>query len=346
MSCDVKWTTQFSMTDAAVERFDECEDADDFVDDDIVAQQRKRAVKQNELQEDKDDVVSSQNDLKEREILSDKSEEWWIKEERRIHCSDDEESDERLCQRKNRDVLQQHEKNDEVDKSIRLWELLSSCKTEEWKVEKISKWWWESDCDNECIEIENRHTRHSCHHSCRWASQFNELRAEEWMSEKRWVIIADDSDMKRSRLKRKISERIKNWRDEMNDEIHQEWREWHESIMSTSDVEWVFEWAKESKRMRRERREVWRVQWDDEVEWEENCEECDSEEDEKIINAERKRIEFDEATEIRQSAAWVIKYLSRTKRAEVRREQESERIETKVEKDERIMLDVHEEWKW
>jgi len=32
-------------------------------------------VKQNELQEDKDDVVSSQNDLKEREILSDESEE-------------------------------------------------------------------------------------------------------------------------------------------------------------------------------------------------------------------------------------------------------------------------------
>jgi len=31
-------------------------------------------VKQNELQEDKDDVVSSQNDSKEREILSDESE--------------------------------------------------------------------------------------------------------------------------------------------------------------------------------------------------------------------------------------------------------------------------------
>ncbi len=168
MSCDVKWTTQFSMTDATVERFDEREDADDFVDDDIIAQQRKRAVKQNELQEDKDDVVSSQNDSKEREISSDRSEEWWTKEERRIHCSDDEESNERLCQRKNRDVLQQHEKDDEVDKSIRLWELLSSCETEEWKVEKISRWWWESDCDNECIEIENRHTRHSSHHSCWW----------------------------------------------------------------------------------------------------------------------------------------------------------------------------------
>jgi len=105
MSCDVKWTTQFSMIDAAVERFDEREDADDFVDDDIVAQQRKRVVKQNELQEDKDDVVSSQNDSKEREISSDESEEWWSREERRIHRSDDSESDERLCRRKNRDVL-------------------------------------------------------------------------------------------------------------------------------------------------------------------------------------------------------------------------------------------------
>jgi len=75
MSCDVKRTTQFSTTNAAVERFDEREDADGFVDDDIVAQQRKRVVKQNELREDKDDVVSSQNDLKEREILSDESEE-------------------------------------------------------------------------------------------------------------------------------------------------------------------------------------------------------------------------------------------------------------------------------
>ncbi len=32
--------------------------------------------------------------------------------------------------------------------------------------------------------------------------------------------------------------------------------------------------------------------------------------------------------------------------AEVRKEQESKRIETKVEMNERIMLDVHEEWKW
>lgn len=32
--------------------------------------------------------------------------------------------------------------------------------------------------------------------------------------------------------------------------------------------------------------------------------------------------------------------------AEARREQESERIKMKVEKDERIMLNVHEEWKW
>jgi len=105
MSCDVKWTTQFSMTDAAVERFDEREDADDFVDDDIVAQQRKRVVKQNELQGDKDDVVSSQNNLKEREISSGESEEWRSREERRIHRSDDSESDERLCRRENRDVL-------------------------------------------------------------------------------------------------------------------------------------------------------------------------------------------------------------------------------------------------
>ncbi len=139
---------------------------------------------------------------------------------------------------------------------------------------------------------------------------------------------------------------MKNWRDEMNDEIHQKWWEWHESIMSTSDVEWVFEWAKESKKMRREKREVWRVQWDDEVEWEENCEECDSEEEEKIIDAERKRIELNEATEIWQSTAWAIKYSSRTKWAEARREQESERIEARVETNERIMLDVHEEWKW
>ncbi len=63
------------MTDAAVERFDEREDADDFVDDDIVIEQRKKVVKQNELQKDKDDVVSSQNDSKEREISSDESEE-------------------------------------------------------------------------------------------------------------------------------------------------------------------------------------------------------------------------------------------------------------------------------
>ncbi len=98
--------------------------------------------------------------------------------------------------------------------------------------------------------------------------------------------------------------------------------------------------------MRRERREVWRVQWDDGIEWEENCEECDSEKEEKIINAERKRIEFDEATEIRQSAAWAIKYSSWTKWAKAREEQESERIVTRVETDERIMLDVHEEWKW
>lgn len=131
----------------------------------------------------------------------------------------------------------------------------------------------------------------------------------------------------------------------MSDEIHSEWREQRESIMSTSDVEWVFEWAEELKRMRREEREVWRVQWNDEIEWEENCEECDSKEEEKIINAERKRIEFDEATEIRQSAAWMIKYSSWTKRAEAREEQESWRIVMKVEKDERIMLDVHEEWK-
>lgn len=62
-------------TDAAVERFDEREDANDFVDDDIVVKQRKRVVKQNELQEDKDDVVSSQNNLKECEISSDESEE-------------------------------------------------------------------------------------------------------------------------------------------------------------------------------------------------------------------------------------------------------------------------------
>ena len=75
MSCDVKRTTQFSTTDAAVERFDEREGADGFVDDDIVAQQRKRVVKQNELRGDKDDVVSSQNDSKEREISSDESEE-------------------------------------------------------------------------------------------------------------------------------------------------------------------------------------------------------------------------------------------------------------------------------
>jgi len=32
-------------------------------------------VKQNELQEDKDDIVSSQNNSKEHEILSDESEE-------------------------------------------------------------------------------------------------------------------------------------------------------------------------------------------------------------------------------------------------------------------------------
>ncbi len=131
----------------------------------------------------------------------------------------------------------------------------------------------------------------------------------------------------------------------MSDEIHSEWREQRKSIMLTSDVEWVFEWAKESKRVQREKREVWRVQWDDEIEWEENCEECNSEEEEKIIDAEQKRIEFDEATEIRQSAAWAIKYLSWTKRAEAREEQESWRIVMKVEKDERIMLDVHEEWK-
>jgi len=63
------------MTDAAVEKFDECEDANDFVDDDIVTQQRKRVVKKNEFQEDKYDVVSSQNDSKEREISNDESEE-------------------------------------------------------------------------------------------------------------------------------------------------------------------------------------------------------------------------------------------------------------------------------
>jgi len=227
-----------------------------------------------------------------------------------------------------------------------LWELLSSRETERWKVEKVSRWWEESDCDNECIEIENRHTRHSSHHSCRWASQFDELCAEEWTSEKRWIIITDDSEMKRRRSRSEVSERMKNWRDEMNDEIHQEWREWHESIMSTSDVEWVFEWTRESKRVRRGKREVERVQWDDEIEWEENCEECDSEEEEKIIDAERKRIEFDEATEIRQSAAWAIKYSSWTKWAKAKEEQESERIVTRVETNERIMLDVHEEWKW
>ncbi len=105
MSCDVKWTTWFSTTDAAVERFNEHEDVDDFVDNNIVIEQRKRVVKQNELQEDKDDIVSSQNNSKEHEILSDESEEWWSREERRIHHSDDSESDERLCQRKNRDVL-------------------------------------------------------------------------------------------------------------------------------------------------------------------------------------------------------------------------------------------------
>jgi len=75
MSCDVKRTTQFPTTDAAVERFDEREDADGFVDDDIAAQQRKRVVKQNELRGDKGDVVSSQNDSKEREISSGESEE-------------------------------------------------------------------------------------------------------------------------------------------------------------------------------------------------------------------------------------------------------------------------------
>lgn len=75
MSCDVKWTTQFSMTDAAVERFNEHEDADDFVDDDVIIQQRKKVMKKNEFQEDKDDIVSSQNHLKECEILSDESEE-------------------------------------------------------------------------------------------------------------------------------------------------------------------------------------------------------------------------------------------------------------------------------
>ena len=227
-----------------------------------------------------------------------------------------------------------------------MWELLSSRETERWKVEKVSRWWEESDCDNECIEIENRHIRHSSHHSCQWASQFDELCAEEWTSEKRWIIITDDSEMKRRWSRSEVSERMKNWRDEMNDEICQEWWEWHESIILTSDVEWVFEWVRESKRVRRERRKVWHVQWDDEVEWEENCEECDSEEKEKIINAEQKRIELNEATEIWQSAAWAIKYLSRTKWAEVRKEQESERIEMKVETNERIMLNVHEEWKW
>jgi len=227
-----------------------------------------------------------------------------------------------------------------------LWKLLSSHETERWKVEKISRWWEESDCNNKCIEIENQHTRHSSHHSCRWVLQFDELCAEEWMSEKRWIIITDDSEMKRRWLRSEVSERMKNWRDEMNNKIHQEWREWHKSIMSTSDVEWVFEWVKESKKMQRKKREVWCVQWDDEVEWEENCEKCDSEEKEKIINAERKRIELNEAIEIRQSAAWAIKYSSWTKWAEVRKEQESERIETRVEMNERIMLDVHEEWKW
>jgi len=165
------------------------------------------------------------------------------------------------------------------------------------------------------------------------------------MSEKRWIIITDDSDIKRRWSRSKVSERMKNWRDEMNDEIHQEWREWHKCIMLTSDVEWVFEWAKELKKVWREEREVWRVQWDDEIEWEENCEECNSEEEEKIINAERKRIEFDEATRIQQSAAWMIKYSSWTKWTEVKEEWESWRIVTRVETNERIMFDVHEEWK-
>jgi len=75
MSYDVKWTTQFSMINATVERFNEREDVNDFVDDDIITQQRKKVVKQNEFQEDKDDVISSQNDLKECEISSDESEE-------------------------------------------------------------------------------------------------------------------------------------------------------------------------------------------------------------------------------------------------------------------------------
>ncbi len=87
------------------------------------------------------------------------------------------------------------------------------------------------------------------------------------------------------------------------------------------------------------------MQWDDEIEWEENCEECNFEEEEKIMNAEWKRIEFDEVTEIQQSAAWVIKYLSWTKWAEVRKKQESKRIVTRVETDKRIMLNMHEEWK-
>jgi len=63
------------MINATVERFNEREDVNDFVDDDIITQQRKKVVKQNEFQEDKDDVISSQNDLKECEISSDESEE-------------------------------------------------------------------------------------------------------------------------------------------------------------------------------------------------------------------------------------------------------------------------------
>jgi len=63
------------MIDAAVERFNEHEDADDFVDNDVIIQQRKKVMKKNEFQKDKDDIVSSQNDLKECEILSDESEE-------------------------------------------------------------------------------------------------------------------------------------------------------------------------------------------------------------------------------------------------------------------------------
>ncbi len=47
MSCDVKWTTQFSMIDAAVERFNEHKDADDFVDNDVIIQQRKKVMKKN-----------------------------------------------------------------------------------------------------------------------------------------------------------------------------------------------------------------------------------------------------------------------------------------------------------